>query len=110
MTGRLRGAEKPDDAGGETRIIDIRELYNLDEDPEKQAELRKLLIEEEDRLAKNRERLEHSARLVCEGQERIARLKSIKSTHNCFSEQLRVMETIQQLYDNFHQRLLTEYP
>lgn len=95
-----------------TRIIDLRELVALDGDPGRQASLRKLLIEEEDKLAINRERLEGSARVVADGKARIERLKGIKSSNTNLNDHglQQVMELTQRLFENFHRRLLTEYP
>jgi hypothetical protein len=112
MTRPFDRAGEPVDAEGKTQVIDLRDLVTLDVDPERQASLRKLLVEEEDRLARDRERLEKTARLVREGKERLERLDRINATHRPPGGPglAGVMALTQQLFENFHRRLLKEYP
>jgi hypothetical protein len=118
------GAESAADvASAKILVVNFRRLLSLDTDSEKQATLRKLLVEEEDKLAKNREQLEKAARLtrkgadqVREGRERLEQLNAIKSKHDIkrdtpdYRRSVDLMETIQQLFENFHRRLLNIYP
>jgi hypothetical protein len=102
-----------------TLIFDLRKLTSLDSDPDKQAILRKLLVEEADKLASNREQLENHTRLAAkagaqirESREHLERLDGFKSpgdTRDC-QRSVDVMEIIQQLVENFRRQLLTMYP
>jgi hypothetical protein len=103
----------------EAPVIDFRKLIALDTDPEKQANLRRILIEEEDKLAKNRKQLEITERLVRKGKDlvreskaRSERAKGIKSANGLrdYRRSVELMETIQRLFENFHHQLRTVYP
>ena len=117
---RTDGAEMLADDRVETRIVDLRELVTLDTDPDRQASLRRILVEEVDKLAKNRERLENCDRLAASagtpdtrGRRRPpTRLNGPGSSRHTrkYQRTLDLMEAIQQLFENFHRRLLTKYP
>jgi hypothetical protein len=113
MTKPFSKAELAANAGsGKTLVIDLRKLTALDPDRDKQAKLRRFLIEEEDKLASNREELENSARRVREGKQRIERLRKIKAAHDNLDDHglARVKALTQRLMENFHRRLHEEYP
>jgi hypothetical protein len=103
----------------EALVIDFRKLIALDRDPEKQAALRRILIEEEDKLARNRKQLENIERLARRGRELLRESKATreraKETRSAselrdYRRSLELMETIQQLFENFHHHLRTIYP
>jgi hypothetical protein len=112
MMRRSGGANILADVGGKARIIDLRELITLDADPQRQSSLRKLLVEEENKLASNREQLENAARLVRDGKDQLERVSKSGLAENNSHDRaaVEVMALIQQLYENFHRSLLTKYP
>ncbi len=82
-------------------------------DPDRQGSLRRLLVEEEDRLGRDREQLDLAARRVRDGQERLARLWNLVEEPS-FGETpfeqnlLRLvanMEVTQGLLESFHRKL-----
>jgi hypothetical protein len=102
-----------------TLVIDFRQLLRLDPDPQKQACLRSILIEELDKLANNGERLETASGLTRKGKGLIAKGRAhlegqnhsnAVSSNRDYHRSLELMETIQQLFENFHRRLQTIYP
>ncbi len=104
-----------DPASAKTLVVDFRKLSALEADPDRQAVLRGLLIEEEDQLAKNREWLQNSERLIRQGRKRIGaakeRLERLDGPNSGGDNRaLELMETIQQLYENFCSRVLNEFP
>jgi hypothetical protein len=104
-----------DGGSAESLIIDFRAVLNLDPDPDKQAILRRLLIEEVDRLAENREQLERQARLVRKGEELVRQGRKHLERQNGtesrdFQRSVELMDTIQRLFENFHQRVLDRFP
>ena len=116
MTRHFSGAEA---AGDGMLVIDFGKLIRLDSDPTKQAFLRRMLIEEEDKLAANREQLEKRIRLAAKAREqigdgrvRLGRLNGIKSPGNAldYRRSVELMETMQQLFENFQSRLRSIYP
>lgn len=112
MTQHFSNPEIAADAGSaEALIVDLRKLLT-EADPDKQSRLRQILIEEEDKLSKDREQLEKSARWVRDGKKRVERLKTIMSTRKNSADRslLSVMELTQTLFENFNRRLLNEYP
>jgi hypothetical protein len=110
MMRRSGGANILADVGAKARIIDLRELITLDADPERQASLRRLLVEEENKLASNREQLENAAQRVSEGKKRLERIKRTGAESGNPDGAAALMELTQQLFENFHRRLLTKYP
>jgi flagellar biosynthesis GTPase FlhF len=108
-----------DTTSANTLVVDFRKLLSLDADPEKQATLRKLLVEEENKLARSREQVENSERLaskcaeqIRQGKARLERLSGTRSTLDTskFQRSVNLMETMQELFDNFQRRLLNKYP
>lgn len=102
-----------------TLAIDLRKLIDLDSDPQKQAILRKLLVEEADKLASNREWLEKRAapaaeagQQMHEGKASIEGLNGINSpgdTCDC-ARAMDLKGIMQQLFENFYGRLMTVFP
>jgi hypothetical protein len=113
---------EPSSEVGSTKalVVDFRKLIQLDPDPEKQATLRGLLIEEADKLAKNREQLKKSERSIGKGREQIRRGRErVERRPNEIAPQrdnrdddrtLELMESVQQLVVNFHTGMLSVYP
>ncbi len=85
---------------------------------DQQKTLQKLLVEEENLLARNREQLELADRRVLDGKERIRKLKQSMTewkaddrARNVHLSLVATMETTQQLLEEFHRRLRDElYP
>jgi hypothetical protein len=102
-----------------TLIIDLRELFRLDSDPEKQEVLRRLLIEELDKLARKREQQEELESLILRGREQVRnggdRYEQQEQSNPASDNRddrrtLELMETIKQLLENFQTRVLSMYP
>jgi hypothetical protein len=92
MTRQFSKAEPATDvASAKTLVFDLRKLIARDIDLDKQATLRSLLIEEMDKLAENREQL---------------RLSGTESRD--FQHSAELIKLIQQLIENFHQRVAAE--
>ena len=80
-------------------------------EPETQKTLQKLLVEEENKLARNREQLELAERRVHEGRERIRKMKSLLPRSRFALRDLGVIETmeeVQELLESFHRQLRDE--
>jgi hypothetical protein len=121
MTGQFSEAQPAFEAGSaKALVIDFRNLIQFDSDLEKQATLHRLLIEEIDKLAKNREQHEESECLIEKGRERIGNGRDRVERQNKISpagrdnrdehRTLELMESMRQLFVNFHNRLQRVYP
>jgi hypothetical protein len=120
MTHRFKDLELAAEAAlGEAPAIDFRKLIALDHDPKKQDALRRILIAEEDKLARKRKQLEDIERLSRKGRELVrtskARHEAANGTRSAdglrdYRVSVELMETIQQLFESFHHHVRTIYP
>ncbi len=93
-----------------TLIIDFRKLLSLETDFETQVALRRVLVEEADKLSRKQAEL-NSALSTRQHEARFERVEITKSTHkNDDRGLLGLMEVTQALLENCHRRLLNEYP
>jgi hypothetical protein len=101
-----------DSGSGQTLIIDLRELLSLELDPGNRLAIRRLLVEEMERLANQRIALADAERCVREGRARIERAKTTKRAYKNLNEHglVNAMEVTQSLLENFHNRLLKDFP
>jgi hypothetical protein len=95
-----------------TLIIDFKKLLSLEADPSKQATLRTLLVDELDKLTKQRAALNDAEHRVREGRVRLERTKTIKTAPKRLDDHglVGAMEMTQSLLENFHRRLLKDLP
>ena len=99
-----------DTGSAKTLIIDFRKLLSLETDSDKQVMLRRLLVEEADKLSRKQAEL-NSALRAPQHEARFERVEITKSPHKSDDRGLLgVMEVVQALLENFHRRLLNEYP
>jgi hypothetical protein len=90
-------------------IARYADLLHHESDPKRRATLELLLLEEEDRFARDAERLDLAERLLANGEERIARQRTLISGlrdngHNVGRAEIFLtnMLVTQQLFRNFH--------
>jgi hypothetical protein len=106
--------DKPaaDPGAARTLIIDLAKLLSLETDSHRQLGIRKLLVEEIDRIARQVS-LENSAARVREARMRLERVKTLGSAHQNPEGRGALpdaMELSRSLFENFHRRLLKEFP
>jgi hypothetical protein len=101
------------DAGSaKTLAIDFGKLLSLEAGFDTQVTLRRLLVEEMDKLTQRAVELENPARRVRECKARLERIKMIKSVQKNVDDRglQGVAELTQILLENFHRRLLDDFP
>ena len=98
-----------DEGSTTTLVIDFNRLLSLEVNPQQQAKIRKALAEEADLLAKERQ-LENRLPHVRQGNARSGRVKTTKSKRSGDDRLAILMEVTIALLQNFHHRLLKEFP
>ena len=101
-----------DPGAARTLIIDLARLLSLETDSHRQLGIRRLLVEEIDRITR-KVSLENSAPRVREARARLETVKTLRSTHQNSEgrgAQPDAMRLSRRLFENFHRRLLQDFP